>query len=476
MSKLVKCNELSSYSFTVTIDEIDAREARRYQPAEAQPPISAISAPAMAAPTKAAIDEAVYLDLRSEPISPEAIAFVDDLAVKLWTHSGPRVKSASKEFKKAVGTLVADLFKVASHDPKRYGFRGMRASDYPTPYIGYAGLTDAIKAMRALGYLEVIKGYQGSRSKGTVGRSTRLRVKRTLLDYALTHKIDLADWAAHFRKRARSTKIAKPLILKSPSKRFGPHKEKGASVPIVYTNPRAVRLAKQVDEINAFMARQIIDPDEHLGFQRIFNQRNNIDQSLEYGGRLYSIGGGYQQMAAIDRKSIKINNEATVEIDIKASHPTILHAKLGISLHRTDPYDIPGIPRKVVKAFVTMTLGHNKYHKRWSADTIKQYKDEFGRKLGNDYPIKKVRETILRHLPALRNWESCSIRWGDLQYMESCAIIDAVHSLAINHNVAALPVHDSIIVPASQRTLADIVLKASFKTHIGVEPKLEVSK
>jgi hypothetical protein len=66
---------------------------------------------------------------------------------------------------------------------------------------------------------------------------------------------------------------------------------------------------------------------EHYGFTRNFNNR-----SWKKGGRLYSVGGGYQRLSEKKRLEMTINGEAVVEIDIKASFLTIYHARLGVPL------------------------------------------------------------------------------------------------------------------------------------------------
>jgi hypothetical protein len=46
----------------------------------------------------------------------------------------------------------------------------------------------------------------------------------------------------------------------------------------------------------------------------------------------------------------------------------------------------------------------------------------------------------------------------------------AMEVLAYEHQVASLPVHDSLIVPKVKEELATAILKASFKATVGVEP------
>ena len=74
------------------------------------------------------------------------------------------------------------------------------------------------------------------------------------------------------------------------------------------------------------------------GYVRIFN--NN---SWEKGGRLYSIGGGYQLLPLQQRVQMKINGESVYEIDIRASFLTIYHALVGEPLKSLE---FPGEPLK----------------------------------------------------------------------------------------------------------------------------------
>ncbi|MCF8710423.1 hypothetical protein L3X40_21585 [Rhizorhapis sp. SPR117] len=239
--------------------------------------------------------------------------------------------------------------------------------------------------------------------------------------------------------------------------------------------PTVIAHARQVNDINAFMSRQHIDPDCHYAFHRLFNQGDAAGFNWNKGGRLYSLGGGYQSYPQTDRKLIKINGEPVVEIDIRASHLTILHALMKIPFDpSTDPYGIADLPRSVVKSWVTMTLGNDKFQEKWSDGAKERFQEEFGQKLQAEYPLKETRTKILSRLPILSNWETSPYRWGELQYLESCAIIDAVHKLAMVHKVCALPVHDSLIVPISQQAIAEKVLKEEFNRHIGVVPIITV--
>jgi hypothetical protein len=129
-----------------------------------------------------------------------------------------------------------------------------------------------------------------------------------------------------------------------------------------------------------------------------------------------------------------------------------------------------------------MTFGHDKHHSRWPADTRRKYKKNFEESkegdwgtgnLQKDHPFGETKTLMLKALPELIDWPESAIRWGDLQYAESCAVVEAVHTLATVYKVVALPVHDSIRVPVSKQELAAKVLSAAFEKHVGLAPILK---
>jgi hypothetical protein len=171
-----------------------------------------------------------------------------------------------------------------------------------------------------------------------------------------------------------------------------------------------------------------------------------------------------------------IDGKAVVELDLTASHLTILHALHGLPFDPSrDPYFIKGIPRAVVKKWVTMTLGHRRLHRSWP----KGAKDDLDRVMGGSvakaFPIGKTREAILARLPLLVDWAESPFDWGDLQYVESKVMMETVETLAFTHGVPCLPVHDSIIVPVDHQELAAQVLSDRFRSIVGVLPHLKVA-
>lgn len=417
-------------------------------------------------------DDARYLNLRLEVSSNEAKAFSEKLAQDFWeTGSARRTRSSSKHVA-ATGAFLADLLKVAGEDPDRFSYRPMMASSFTSERIGYRSFKQVVDGALAAKHIEVREGAGGG---NLVGQATRFKATPALISLARASGVEPNEWEKHFRSIPRPKAIAEPVLLKSASKLVGGWKREGVRMPFNPSNPTVVEVARQVNEINAFFADVRIEPDaEHYAFHRIFNEGDQAGFAWDKGGRLYSMGDSYQNRKAADRSLMRLNGEPVVEIDIRASHLTILHARLGrpFDPSATDPYWHPDIPRHVMKGWVVMTLGYDKFHRAWSSDMIRDYRAETGGLLGKDYPIRLVRQKALEALPILNEWESSPLRWGDLQYIESCAVVDTVHRLATVKGIPALPVHDSIIVPESTKTIAASVLRANFEKHVGVEPML----
>jgi hypothetical protein len=418
-------------------------------------------------------DHGEYMDLHSEPVSKEAVSFVEALALELWA-SRRRWQKPTPAFEVALGAVIADLLKPAGAGAG-FLYRKVGSAEFTGMRVGYYSFIAVIEALIAKGHVEKFKGVHASASDDGQGRATRFRAFPSLLLLAEQHGIPPTDWGAHFQRLPRPSSVKDPLVLKSSTSLVKGKKVGGIPIPIDYSDPRAERLAKQVNEINAFFSTQHIDPDKHFAFRRVFNQGDRPGFDWNKGGRLISVNNSYQQMKAVERQNIKLNGEPTVEIDIRASHLTILHAKLGLPLSSDeDPYQIPGIPRDIVKGWVTMTLGYDRFQTRWSRENRDRYFNSTGRVLQKDYPIKKVRERILKFIPALESWNTCSIRWGDLQYIESQIVIQTVYDLACVYGTPALPVHDSLIVAVNYTEIAKKVMADNFRKNCGAVPVFSI--
>lgn len=435
-----------------------------------------------------------YMALDVEPYSAASLALTNDLAGVIHRQAGKRYK-ITPELTQATGAMLGDLFANAAERVDRYGFRQMGLSTFKDMTVGYKPFKAVVDAMKSLNLLEVITGERG----GLTGRrkareATRFRAQPSLFEQALGHGVTPGNWSSHFRQMPRQATIAHPILLRScstmkrsESNYFKSYKLPGVAMEVDMSLPIVQAVAKQVLEINRFMATQdlFLGKAVHRYFQRIFGQGDTIGQDFTKGGRLYSPGkDSYQQLSSEERTHILINGEPTVEVDIGSSFLTIYRALTGVSFDpQEDAYaGVVGLPRGVAKSWVVMTLGHDRFHTMWPAQAKARYRrnrdrygtEEFGTgDLQRDHPIGRTHKAMLAALPELNGWPDSSIRWGDLQYIESCAVFEAVHTLAVQHGIAALPVHDSIRVPVSVQGLVTRVLSDAFYKHAGVRPVIK---
>ncbi len=422
-----------------------------------------------------------YLTLTSAPQSPATARLVDDLTDKIQRTAGRR---KSNELTAAVGALVADLLR----HPEDFHYRSLSSNAFTGASIGYRPCKSAIEGMKTLGFLDIFPGFIRRYSVSQKAMATRMRLRPAFLEYAASFKISPSQWRDHFASCTGPLRNENPVQLRAKTEKDWNRRVRGKLLPICPSDAIAVMLGERVNEINRLrrsftlsaedveQGRIYADDEVHTLFFRGFNRGN--DDGNEYGwdrgGRLYPLGGAYQLFSKILRSTITFNGEPSVEIDLRASHFTIYHGLNGITLNLTDdPYSVEGFPRPVVKAWVTMTLGHHRFHTRWHKDAVKNTLKKAQIDL-RAYSIKAVQAAVLEKHPLLKEWEACPLDWGGLQYEESNVIVDTVHALTVGQGIPTLPVHDSIIVPISKVEIAKKVLTEMFEKHIGSTPALKI--
>ena len=138
-----------------------------------------------------------------------------------------------------------------------------------------------------------------------------------------------------------------------------------------------------------------------------------------------------------------------VEADVSATFLSILYGLLGELPDLTqDPYEVgEAVSRDRAKAWCTMALG------------------TFSIAAGGR-PFNRVRSAFLERHPILERLETCGFSNADLQYHESEIILTAVEAMREQHGVAALPVHDCLVVPQLQSEVGQEVLKKAFRDYL----------
>ena len=406
-----------------------------------------------------------YAGLRFGPASREAITFVDNLAKVIHPKPG-------NAFVKALGALIADLLRAEGLAPGTRCYRQVHNDTFVDQPVGGTGYNEALGLLQGQGYLDR-KPFGTCPVTGML-KTTRYWATRKLIEEAEAAGLHVSTIDAHLSRFPRPARLRRPLVAKMASTKSKAWvKAPGRRIKIDYTQARPRVLAEQVNEINAFMADRVIAPDWHHAFRRIFNEADHPRFDFNRGGRLYSVGGGYQMQPSHERAKITIDGEETVEVDVKACFLTILYA-----LHRApfDPraaYNIDGVDREAVKLWCVSTLSKEGFTQKWTRQNKADFLKKTGRDLAKVQPAKGLIAPMIKAHPLLADWPTSKIRWADLQYLESEVMVDTVHALATMYGVPALPVHDSMIVPISQEGLAKRVLKDSFERIIGVRPILE---
>ena len=179
--------------------------------------------------------------------------------------------------------------------------------------------------------------------------------------------------------------------------------------------------------------------------------------------------------------TLKIDGECVAEVDIKASHLTLMYfvaRALDNNIPELDPdkdpYHIEGIPRAVVKQWIVAYSSKLKPLTRWSKEATEKLSGQ-GVDLA-EYKVKEVGEAIANKYPFIHTLPSTAVNWGYLQRREADALIATMRRLAHEYDVPSYPVHDSLIVKQSDIFLVTRVMKESFRSFIGFTPALKVSK
>ena len=207
---------------------------------------------------------------------------------------------------------------------------------------------------------------------------------------------------------------------------------------------------------------------------RIFNG------AMDQGGRLY--GGQHETMPKECRKHIQINGEATVELDYSALHPNLL-LWLTESPECADPYsriaEEAGLSREAVKALMlrlinsnagadfcrTVTRSGNPEEKAKVARDSAQAFEGFIEGVPDGYTGGQFIEAVTRAFPTFTGVIGSGIGLT-LQYHDSEIMADIL-TRCLDAGFIGLPVHDSVIVPASRQDEARRFMADAYAERTG---------
>jgi hypothetical protein len=258
-------------------------------------------------------------------------------------------------------------------------------------------------------------------------------------------------------------------------------------------DPRAARLAAWVQRFNDFWSRHTIEGTMtvtrrdgttytgqmiHRGFRRDFNLCDGPvrEYGWNFGGRIYSPGeASYQQASQAERIKMKIDGDSVVELDVSSAQ---LSALLGAERPDGDLYErgrLAEVPRPIVKTWVTMSIGRGAALSKWHPGTRAEWEqDGVAAEAHRRWTAKAVGELVLNEYPtfATELGKKDSGLWARLMYLESDAIVATLSDLMAK-GIPALPVHDSIIIPAGFELQAVLALDRHWEEITGARPFLK---
>lgn len=355
--------------------------------------------------------------------------------------------------------------------------------------IGAFRFNKVRKFLISAGFIEVKPGYFDQ--DFGIGVSTKLRATPALLRLAETYGVNWQDAWRHFgwdKERSPDVTRDKAVLLRSLDKS-----------PLILPNSvEASRLVEEVMEFNAFARTFSVTygPDEDardIGpqFQRIFTE------NLDLHGRVYVVGGGYQRLPSrprhcaqddllgdYSRRTLRIDGEPCVELDVRASYLAILHGIAGVPLPPGgDPYAvIEGVPREVAKAWIASRIGQGKAPSSWNRDSIEELRADHGIDLAR-FRVGDVGQGIRDGMPFLGRGLPALLGVADrprlcshvLMGIEARALTMAMIVLK-ERGILGLPLHDALIVQERHAEAAREALEAGYLAEAGITPVVRVKR
>jgi len=417
------------------------------------------------------LQKANYLDLSMIAESKAANEFCADIITKIEAHEARQRKRREDDkvsFHRTVTRLLSDLVGNFEPDEDNWRYIPLGRSNFSKSEVGYTTFVHVLKMLEKLNLIEVVKGGNKSNlfkseGKWAPGLATRLRTTEHLLLIAKGHGITKATIRSHFSKKPS----LRELRLRSSSKRNNQIKINGRNMTFIRDDTTS-EIVNVLYKINKYLVDQEYTGMQFYGLRRIFNEGDHPEFNWNMGGRLYAVErDNYQMLKKLDRSKITINGTSVVEIDINASYLRILHSLREMALPNGDDiYHIEGIDRRIVKAWISATLGHTRFHTRWPSKAIEELMKS-GIKLSKRLSYPSLKPLLLDKFPVLADWPTCGIRWSHLMYHESEAMIETMLTLQ-DMDIVSLPVHDSLIVTEDAASTAKDVMQSVLETRFGV--------
>lgn len=474
------------------------------------------------------LDSAVYLTLDLQPRHPHAVALVEVLTQQILAadvqRKNRRRQAGMAKLRHVVGAIVGGLLRAWwSQDPPRPVWHSNQAEAFTppsprpdcSPMLSAEGKESAPtvgrrifkRVMDALEADQLIAHKPGVRlpphavvrmGQSRQGKSARYWPTAALLRLAEEQGLTPQTIAKAFRAPPpRRTPMSRPPVELRPLRDASQQRRRAAGsspvprVEVVHDQPLSAPppgLAEEVAAHNALAATIPITfppetPCHQPQWYRLFLG------SWRLHGRWYAIGAGsnpalghvssYANLNSSQRAQLRMAGEPVVELDVSASHLTLLLGLSGSTLPAQDLYEGLLYPRAVVKRWALEVCGKGRPPGRWS------------KKLSADLPvptepIQQVGAAVMRRFPVLECPASVvpdalvaevghsaeSLVTHYLTAREAEAISLAMRALRAQ-GILALPVHDSLIVPVRAEEAARQAITAGYSAVCNLQPRIK---
>jgi hypothetical protein len=327
------------------------------------------------------------------------------------------------------------------------------------------------------------------------GMATRLWSLPALLDLAQAHGVTPATVSKDFRRHTvfstRAPIVRQPVALTALKGRGRDRAMPKAALPIDFADPHWAEVRAEVEAVNQAAANHAVTGCVPPRWKRTFTG------SIDLGGRWYAQGhvGNYQVLSKADRLAITIDEEPLAEVDVSASHLSIVHGLLGLPMpdpdgSDADLYAIAGIPRQVVKAWVLATLGTGRAIRKWSPRALADTPDL------KAWEVKSVADAVLSQHPFLEAPAQAVAGPAGLARMSSLGTPEtllihrlmAIEARALTFAMRALrgpqggpvelilPMHDGLLVRQGLAEHAAETLKLAFHGVARVHARVKIDR
>jgi hypothetical protein len=398
-----------------------------------------------------------------------------------------RRQDDAERFYEAVERFVGELLRAKARQNGTGRFaRAMSERYFSGDVVSYNNVLAIREALKELGYLDHEVGspkfgpdFEGGTSQYS-GEAAKFGATPKLLTLAEELGITCPQIGRHFRREHE------PVEARRSSSGDWQGKQRGTKVRFQHTE-QMLAMERRVVALNEFLQGFEIAGADHRMFYRLFNECDNlVSYRWNKGGRLYSDSGteapSYQNMSNNPgerralRSRITIDGEPTVELDIASSYLTIFHALVGKPLNllpTEDPYARIDPDRSLVKGWMTVSFGAGKPCTRWSPTFSKRYAEEHGGvRPTKACPAPVMADKALKAYPALKHVGARGLTWADLMFVESEVLMTAMEAL-MHRSVPCLPVHDALMVAASDAAEGARALYLSFYHVVGTLPVIK---